>query len=80
MLDYVYKEKFFRFLRHVDSVDELIIHFRDMNHDRIKEFYINGRENSDIIISASPEFLLRFSGISAATGRFRGKNQTGAVS
>jgi len=82
----VYKEKFFRFLRHVDSIDELIIQFWDMNHDGIKEFYINGRQDSDVIISASPEFLLRpvcdslniknliASRVDKNTGRYSGEN------
>ena len=85
-----YKEKFFRFLRHVDSIDELIIQFWDMNHDKIKEFYINGRQDSDVIISASPEFLLRpvcdslniknliASRVDKNTGRYSGENCWGA--
>jgi phosphoserine phosphatase len=86
----VYKEKFFRFLRHVDSIDELILQFWDMNHDKVKEFYINGRRDSDIIISASPEFLLRpvcdslniknliASRVDKNTGRYSGENCWGA--
>ncbi len=54
-----FKEKFFRFLRHVDSIDDLLIQFWNINHSKIASFYIKGHNENDIIISASPEFLLQ---------------------
>lgn len=54
-----FKEKFFRFLRHLDSVDELAAEFWEGHGDRIYDFYRKGFREDDIVISASPEFLLQ---------------------
>ncbi|MEL7655546.1 MAG: haloacid dehalogenase-like hydrolase [Bacillota bacterium] len=53
------KEKFYRFLRHVDSVDDLLMQFWSVNQAKIKDFYIGQHNENDIIISASPEFVLK---------------------
>jgi HAD superfamily phosphoserine phosphatase-like hydrolase len=53
-----FKEKFFRFLRHLESVDELAEEFWEEHRDMIYDFYRKGRREDDIVISASPEFLL----------------------
>lgn len=53
------KEKFYRFLRHLDSVDDLLKQFWCVNHIKIADFYRKGHNEDDIIISASPEFLLQ---------------------
>lgn len=53
-----FKEKFYRFLRHLDSVDDLVAEFWKINRDRIADFYLRGHRDNDIVISASPEFLL----------------------
>ena len=53
-----FKEKFFRFLRHLDSADELAEEFWEIHRDKIYDFYRTGRREDDIVISASPEFLL----------------------
>lgn len=53
------KEKFYRFLRHLDSIDLLVKQFWNLNHTKIKDFYIKEHSENDIVISASPEFLLR---------------------
>ena len=54
-----FKEKFFRFLRHLNSVDALVEEFWDLHQDKIAPFYLVGHKPDDIIISASPEFLLQ---------------------
>jgi len=54
-----FKEKFFRFLRHLNSVDDLVEEFWDSHQDKIAPFYLAGHKPNDIIISASPEFLLQ---------------------
>lgn len=53
-----FKEKFFRFLRCLEAVDDLIAEFWDVNQDDIADFYVTGRREDDIVISASPGFLL----------------------
>lgn len=54
-----FKEKFFRFLRHLDAVDELVAEFWEYNREDIADFYRTSRREDDIVISASPEFLLQ---------------------
>lgn len=54
-----FKEKLYRFLRYVSNVDDLVNEFWRYHHTRVKDFYINGHNDNDIVISASPEFLLQ---------------------
>ena len=54
-----FKEKFYRFLRYLDSVDGRVAEFWERNRGKIAAFYLEGHQESDIVISASPEFLLR---------------------
>ena len=53
-----FKENFFRFLKHIESIDDELAHFWDAHKSKIAAFYLAGRNENDIIISASPEFLL----------------------
>ncbi len=54
-----FKEQFYRFLRHVDNVDERLAEFWAKNESGIKTWYLDQKKSDDIIISASPEFLLK---------------------
>lgn len=56
--DYM-KEKIFRFLKHIKDVDSYIEDFWSKNESKIKKWYLDQKETSDVIISASPEFLLK---------------------
>lgn len=81
-----FKEKFFRFLRYLESADDLVKEFWDANQNDISDFYRTGRRDDDIVISASPEFLLApicgrlgiktliASRVDQNTGRFDGEN------
>ena len=53
------KEKFFAFLNRFSNVDELVEDFWKNNYRKIKRFYIDKNHKDDIIISASPYFLLK---------------------
>lgn len=53
------KSKFFSVVKNIDNMDEAIEEFWEKHSKKIKQFYINNREKEDIIISASPEFLLK---------------------
>lgn len=53
------KECFFSFLRKIDNIDEYIEEFWKKNTKKIKKWYLDNKKNDDIIISASPEFLLK---------------------
>jgi phosphatidylglycerophosphatase C len=52
------KQAFFSFLKNVPDVDESVKQFWELNKWKIKSFYENTSHNNDVIISASPEFLL----------------------
>lgn len=52
------KEINFQFLKYID-VDKMVENFWKSHTKRIKEFYLKRDHSSDIIISASPEFLLK---------------------
>lgn len=53
------KENFFSFLEIIDNIDEHVISFWNTHSCYIKEFYLKKDHSKDIIISASPEFLLK---------------------
>ena len=80
------KEKFYSFLKKITNVDEDIKEFWNKNKTKIKKIYKDKRQESDIIISASPYFLLEpickeigirkliASDVNKATGKYNGKN------
>lgn len=53
------KSLFFVFLRMIRDTDGVVCDFWDRNIDRIKKWYISQKSDSDIIITASPQFLVR---------------------
>lgn len=53
------KEKFYSYLVLFDDIDTVIDNFWKDNNNNIKQWYLEKRESSDLIISASPEFLLK---------------------
>lgn len=52
-----FKEKMYRFLKYCD-IEKDIKDFWSINLSKIKPFYKNQQKEDDVIISASPEFLL----------------------
>ncbi len=80
-----YKEKYFSFLKYISVDDELLNRFWNEKSNRIKQWYLAQKQNRDVIISASPEFLLKpickrldvsliASRVDSSTGIFTGKN------
>lgn len=53
-----FKEKMYRFLRYIPDIDLEISTFWDKNEYKVKQWYKDRHTADDIIISASPEFLL----------------------
>lgn len=53
------KEEFFSFLTALDRPEAYVAAFWESNHHKIKAWYLNQKQSSDVIISASPAFLLR---------------------
>lgn len=81
-----FKEKFFIFLNKIPNTDNYVKEFWKLNQKKIKSWYLNQKESTDIIISASPEFLLMplkknlkidkiiATKVNKKTGKFEGKN------
>lgn len=51
------KSCFFMFLRDID-VDKEVVDFWDYNEKKIEQWYLDQQQDDDVIISASPDFLL----------------------
>ncbi len=81
-----FKEKMYRFLRYVPDIDATLQHFWDTHECNILDYYKNQMNETDIIISASPEFLLKpicemlgikrliASKVDKHTGKYTGEN------
>jgi len=54
----LFKQRFFSFLRYVPEIDSVVLAFWDNNESKIQKWYLKQKRVDDIIISASPEFLL----------------------
>lgn len=54
-----FKESFFSFLRHINNVEYEVEEFWEKEYKGIKEWYVNRLSEDDVIISASPSFLLK---------------------
>lgn len=80
------KEVIFSFLKKVPNVDEEVKSFWVKHRNHIKSFYLEKKHDKDVIISASPEFLLEpitkelkvkeliGSRVNKKTGKFTGLN------
>ncbi len=81
-----YKEGFYSFLKGIKDIDLYLEEFWSLNKHKIKHWYLEKRSGEDIIISASPEFLLKpvclsleidyliASCVDKRSGRYTGKN------
>ncbi len=81
-----FKEKFFIFLKKIPDVDLYVRDFWEKNIKKIKKWYLDQKEQTDVIISASPEFLLKplkkrlkidkiiATKVNKKTGKFESKN------
>ncbi len=83
-----FKESFYGFLRFVPDVQKEVVSFWDSHTDKLQKWYLERKNTSDVIISASPEFLLRecctrlgvrliASAVDSKTGRLQGSNCKG---
>lgn len=53
-----FKSRFFGFIKVYDDVDLQVEQFWQKNRVKIKRFYLENRRDDDVVVSASPEFLL----------------------
>ena len=83
------KESMFSFLNRVDNVDRIVEEFWEENFARIEPWYLQRKRGDDLIISASPEFLIAVpaerlgvrllaSRVDKLTGKTEGENCWGA--
>lgn len=80
------KQKLFRCFGRVGDIDRAVKKFWDKRESRIAEWYLGMKRPDDVIISASPEFLLKeicqrlgvkyliASRVDKKTGRYSGEN------
>lgn len=80
------KEYFFSFLNSLDGVDDIVVSFWENHYIKIKKWYFDIKKEDDIIISASPLFLLAplkvrlnikdviATRVDGTTGKIEGKN------
>ena len=83
------KEAFFSFLKTMPADDALLEEFWAEHFSKVKAFYLETKKPDDVVISASPEFLLEpacallgilppiASRVDPGTGRFDGSNCRG---
>lgn len=84
-----FKESFFSFLSYINNIDDILNLFWEEKQSKIKNFYIKQKKEDDVIISASPYFLLKpickklninnliASNVDKQTGEYKGKNCKG---
>lgn len=84
-----FKEYIFSYLNKIENVDTVVEDFWLLHSNKIKDFYLEKNHSKDIIISASPEFLLKpicdklkvkdliASDVDKKTGRFLKNNNMG---
>ena len=53
------KQQLFSFLRSIQDIDSVVADFWDEHRGGIGQWYLNQKREDDVIISASPYFLLR---------------------
>ena len=53
-----FKEDFYAFLQEIDNIEEALDEFWCEHEVNIKDWYLKMQKQDDVIISASPEFLL----------------------
>lgn len=80
------KEKFYTFFKEIPDIEKCVQLFWEQKKDGIKQWYLQQQQSDDIVISASPEFLLRplcssvgiknlaASRVDCKTGKYSGEN------
>ncbi|MBE7026326.1 MAG: polysaccharide biosynthesis protein GtrA [Ruminococcaceae bacterium] len=54
-----FKERFYSFFKDVKNIEQMVDSFWDTHESGIKKWYLDNHRDDDIVISASPEFLLQ---------------------
>ena len=81
-----FKEVFYSYFKDIKNIDEYVELFWNKKQYKIKKWYINQKNKNDVIISASPEFIIKKIGkrlglkniicskVDKKTGTYIGKN------
>ena len=81
-----FKEVYFSFLKSFENIYEIVVDFWKQNKNKIKKIYLKRNPSKDIIISASPRFLLEpicnelgikkllATEVNPKNGKFKGEN------
>ncbi len=81
-----FKEKMYRFLKYIPDIDSVLEEYWDKHEKNILDYYKKQHDETDIVISASPEFLLEpickrlnikrliASRVDRHTGKYTGEN------
>ena len=81
-----FKEKMYTFLTCIDDIDKEVGDFWDKRYENIKDYYKTTKHETDVVISASPEFLVKegckrlgiskviASRVDKKTGKYTGEN------
>ena len=72
----VFKENLFRSFRRVKDMPEMVRRFTTSHLDKVKRWYVEQRAPFDIIITASPEFLVQEFGVYMRSLRMAEKKLT----
>lgn len=85
-----FKERFYRFFASIPDIEGDVVSFWSKNRDKIKPWYTANHRDDDIVISASPHFLLKpicdhlgistliASKVDPKSGKYDGENCHGA--
>lgn len=55
----VFKENLYQMFRYIDHIEDLVDEFTYSHLDHIKGWYLQQQSPTDVVISASPEFLIQ---------------------
>ena len=81
-----FKEEFYSFFCKLDNIENMVIDFWNIKENKIKKWYVEIQNMNDIVISASPYFLLEeickrikihnliASEVNMKTGKYTGSN------
>lgn len=83
-----FKESFYRFLKYLPDTEAMVQQFWEKNFRRMEPWYLERRQPEDLVVSASPEFLVSAacmrlgikciaSNVDPATGKLLGPNCRG---
>lgn len=53
------KSQFYRYFQAIPNIDQRVEAFWQTHHTKLMPYYLNQKHSSDVIVSASPEFMLK---------------------